>query len=453
MEQFARNAVTGTFFLTATEDSPTQSQVVAPTFAEAFRFWLKLGFISFGGPAGQIAIMHTELVEKRRWVSEERFLHALNFCMLLPGPEAQQLAIYNGWLLHGKRGGLVAGGLFVLPSVLILWLLSFIYAVHGSVPWVAAIFQGLKAAVIAIVFAALLKIGRKTLKNPVMWLIALLSFVALFAFNLPFPLIIISAAVIGFLGGKFAPTLFKVIQQKSVCDSSSGDQKINPEGSNPLTFSLKILVVGSLVWWSPVLLAGVLLGWDSTAVHQGVFFSKAALVTFGGAYAVLPYVAQQAVENYYWLSLSQMMDGLGLAETTPGPLVMVVQHVGFMGGWHHPGTLSPIASATISALITTWVTFVPCFMFIFMGAPYIERLRGNERLVCALSAVTAAVVGVILNLGVWFTLHAVFPSPHRVEWFVGILAVAAFISLERFNAQMIPVIVACGLLGIFRLFV
>ncbi len=439
----------GGIFLSSPSDQSSMQQLVQPTFSEALRFWLKLGLISFGGPAGQISIMHEELVEKRRWVSEQQFLHALNFCMLLPGPEAQQLATYTGWLLHKKRGGLAAGALFVLPSMVLLWLLSVVYAVHGSVPWVAAIFQGLKAAVIAIVFSALIKIGKKALKNPVMWAIAALSFFAIYRFNVPFPIIIIASALIGFFGDKFAPAFFRVLQQNAVpLNNQTTTGNTIQLKQNAVLYSVKILFTGALLWWSPVLLAGLLLGWDSTAVQQGVFFSKAALVTFGGAYAVLPYVAQQAVETHQWLTFTQMMDGLGLAETTPGPLVMVVQHVGFMGGWNHPGNLSPMVSGTISALITTWVTFVPCFMFIFLGAPYIERLRGNESLVSALSAVTAAVVGVILNLGVWFTLHAVFPAEAGVDWFILLLAISAFIGLKQFNWPMIPVIASCGLLGL-----
>lgn len=415
-----------------------------PSFLEALRFWLKLGLISFGGPAGQIAIMHTELVERRRWIPEGRFLHALNYCMLLPGPEAQQLATYCGWLLHGVRGGIVAGVLFVLPSAILLWFLSYIYMAYGDVKWVAAIFAGLKPAVLAIVVAAVLRIGTKALKNSVMWGIAALAFGLIYFVKVPFPLIVFGAALLGLIGGMIRPETFGVSNLDSATDESSAQ-------SPSLLRGLIIVVVGALLWFLP--LVGVLmwLGEDSTQFRQGIFFSKAAMVTFGGAYAVLPYVGQQAVEHYGWLQVGQMMDGLGLAETTPGPLVMVLQFVGFVGGWQNPGTLSPIVSGTLGAMITTWVTFVPCFIWILLGAPYIDRLQGNRRLGSALSAVTAAVVGVILNLAVWFGLHTLMPEAGRVDWLSVLVSVTAFLGMVKWKWEIVPVVLGAAVFGVLRL--
>ncbi|MGV3754664.1 MAG: chromate efflux transporter [Verrucomicrobiota bacterium] len=425
-----------------------------PTFAEAFRFWLKLGFISFGGPTGQIAIMHTELVEKRRWISDSRFLHALNYCMLLPGPEAQQLATYIGWLLHRTWGGIVAGAFFVLPSMFILWALSFVYVQYGNVPWIAAVFYGLKPAVLAIVLGAVIRIGQKVLKNNVMWMIAALAFIAIFFLHMPFPLIILTAAVTGFLGGKYWRDKFLILSGHKGKDGKSAqsilsDDAVTPDHAKPsLTRAIKVCAVCLALWWTPVLLAGLTLGWDHTLVRQGLFFSKAALVTFGGAYAVLPYVSQQAVENYQWLTAGQMLDGLGLAETTPGPLIMVLQFVGFLGGWGQPGTLSPMVGATLGAFITTWVTFIPCFLWIFLGAPHIEQLRGKDSLTTSLSAVTAAVVGVILNLAVWLGLHVLFPAPQTVDWFAVILSTVTFIGLVKWKWDIIPVVLGAGVIGV-----
>jgi chromate transporter len=423
-----------------------------PTFAEAFRFWLKLGFISFGGPTGQIAIMHSELVEKRRWISDNRFLHALNFCMLLPGPEAQQLATYIGWLLHRTWGGIVAGALFVIPSMFILWGLSFVYVKFGNVPWVAAIFYGLKPAVLAIVAAAVLRIGSKALKNEVMWAIAVAAFVAIYFFKVPFPVIVIGAAVLGFVGGKIWKDKFLVIKGhggKHAAQSIIGDDSTSPSHCRPsLSRAIKVLLVCGVLWWLPVILVGLLFGWKHTLFQEGLFFSKAALVTFGGAYAVLPYVSQQAVENYGWLSAGQMLDGLGLAETTPGPLIMVLQFVGFLGGWNQPGQLAPLASATLGAFITTWTTFVPCFLFIFLGAPHIEQLRGKNALTTSLSAVTAAVVGVVLNLAVWFGMHVLFPTKGTVDWFAVVVSVIAFVGMVKFKWDIIPVVLGAGVLGV-----
>jgi chromate transporter len=441
-----------------------------PTVRQALRFWLKLGFISFGGPTGQIAIMHAELVERRKWISESRFIHALNFCMLLPGPEAQQLATYIGWLLHRTWGGIIAGVLFVLPSMFILWGLSFIYAAYGAVPTVEAIFHGLTAAVLAIVAHAVIRIGKKVLKNAVMWGIAAAAFVAIYFFKAPFPAIIAAAGVIGFIGGVAAPQWFRVLKGHGSKSGDSGnannsravlhdEQEAATHHRPTMDHSIRVLLVCLTLWAAPILLAGTMLGWRSTLTQEGIFFSKAAMVTFGGAYAVLPYVAQETVERHEWLSQGEMMDGLGLAETTPGPLIMVVQFVGFMGGWNHPiewidgSTASPLLSATLGALMATWTTFVPCFLWILLGAPYVERLRDSARLAAALSTITAAVVGVVLNLAVWFGLHAVFPQAdgvptlNAIDWFVAVVASVTFLGLLRWNWGVVGVVLCCGAAG------
>ncbi len=422
-----------------------------PTFAEALRFWLKLGFISFGGPTGQIAIMHTELVERRKWIGEARFLHALNYCMLLPGPEATQLATYCGWLLHGTWGGIVAGVLFVLPSAVLLWALSWIYVAYGTVPWIAAIFLGLKPAVTAIVAVAVIRIGRRVLHHAVLWVLAAVAFGAIFFGRAPFPVIVASAAAFGLVAGQWRPEWFKA--RTAHAGTGAGAQ---PEANDPArdqatpswARAARVLVVSLLLWWTPVILAGWIQGWNGTLAREGIFFSKAAMVTFGGAYAVLPYVGQQAVENYGWLTAPQMLDGLGLAETTPGPLIMVVQFVGFLGGWNHPGGMSPLLAATLGATITTWTTFVPCFLWIFLGAPHIEQLRHNARLGTALTAVTASVVGVVLNLAVWFGLHVFFPGGGKVDWFAVGVAVAAFVAMQRFKAGVIAIVLGAGAVGL-----
>jgi chromate transporter len=424
-----------------------------PTFIEALRFWLKLGFISFGGPTGQIAIMHTELVEKKKWISETRFLHALNYCMLLPGPEAQQLVTYVGWLLHKTPGGIVAGALFVLPSIFILWGLSFVYVTYGKLDWIAAIFYGLKPAVMAIVAFAMIRLGKKALKNEVMWALALLAFVAIFFFKISFPLIILGAGIIGFIGGKVRPKKFLMATNHGAKNNTAttviGDEDDVLLHTKPsLVRAIKVCAVCLSLWWTPVFLCALWQSWDSTLVRQGIFFSKAAMVTFGGAYAVLPYVAQKAVDDYHWLSAGQMLDGLGLAETTPGPLIMVVQFVGFLGAWNHPGNLPPLLAATLGALITTWVTFVPCFLWIFLGAPHIEQLRGNKNLTSALSSITSAVVGVVLNLAIWFGLHVLFPDNGVVDSFAVIVSLIAFIGMWRWNWNIVAVVIGSGLVGL-----
>ena len=420
------------------------SETTQPSFREALRFWIKLGFISFGGPTGQIAIMHEELVERRKWIDEQRFLHALNYCMLLPGPEAQQLATYIGWLLHGARGGIVAGAFFVLPSIVILWALSWIYMAHGTLPWIAAVFVGLQPAVIAIVAQAAIRIGKKALKNWVMYAVAASAFVAIHFFDVAFPWIVLGAATIGFAGGRLSPAHFSVIQ------GHGGKQAGAFDAGPPPTWrrAFKVIALCGALWWTPVLIAGLVQGWDGVLVEQGTFFSKAAMVTFGGAYAVLPYVGQAAVERYGWLSSKEMLDGLGLAETTPGPLIMVLQFVGFLGGWRNSGALPPWLGATLSALMTTWVTFLPCFLWIFLGAPYIERLRSNPRLSAVLSSITAAVVGVVLNLAVWFATEVLFPGGEGVDLTALAIAVGAFACLQWLRWNVVTVVLCSALIGL-----
>jgi chromate transporter len=422
-----------------------------PTFAEAFRFWLKLGFISFGGPTGQIAIMHCELVEKKRWINESRFLHALNFCMFLPGPEAQQLAIYVGWLLHRTRGGIVAGVLFVLPSIFILWGLSLVYVTYGQVAAIAAIFDGLKPAVLAIVVAAVLRIGSRALKNGFMWAIAAVAFVAIFFLGAPFPLIIGAAAAVGLIGDRLLPGMFQVLKGHGDSGGTSViDEETAAHTEPSLGRAVRVCAVCLVLWWAPVLASGALLGWSHPITQQGVFFSKAAMVTFGGAYAVLPYVSQEAVMNFHWLAPGQMLDGLALAETTPGPLIMVLQFVGFVGAWKLHEPFPPIAAATLGAAITTWCTFVPCFLWILVGAPYIERLRQSAALTAALSAITAAVVGVVLNLAVWFGLNVLVPNQAPINWIGIVIAAVAFIGMTRWKWDIIPVVLGASAFGLLR---
>jgi chromate transporter len=418
---------------------------VPPTFRQALLVWLKIGLLSFGGPAGQIALMHRELVEKRRWVSDRRFLHALNYCMLLPGPEAQQLAVYTGWLLHKTRGGVAAGALFVLPGALLMWAISCVYVFFGKLPWMEAVFYGLKAAVMAVVCAAVWRIGKKVLKHPAMWAISAASFVAIFGFGLPFPLIVLSALVIGLFAGRRYPEIFGAgggHGGKSVenTDSYVISDDADPLAAPSLAGTLAKVAVWLLIWMAPLVTCAAWLGPDHVLTGAGVFFSKAALVTFGGAYAVLPYVAQQAVEVQNWLTAGQMMDGLGLAETTPGPLILVLQFVGFLGGWHSPGGLPPLVSATLAAAMTTWCTFLPGYLFIFAGAPFIERTRGDLRLHTALSAVTAAVVGVILNLAVWFAWHVIAPEPGRLDFIPLVLGAVFLFLIQTRKWGMIPIV-------------
>jgi chromate transporter len=429
----------------AADDPPS-----APGFAEALRYWLRLGCLSFGGPAGQIAMMHKDLVEQRRWISDSHFLHALNFCMLLPGPEAQQLATYLGWRLHGARGGIAAGALFVVPSMLLLFALAWVYMAGGHLPWLAALFYGFLPAVIAIVADAILRIGQRALISPALVALAALSFVAIFFFGISFVLIVLAAGAVGGLGSRLLPRQFPAGKSHGAAPSEGEARcvKLPPAKGATWGRAIRVVLLCGALWWLPVFGIAASLGWESAAARQGVFFSKAALVTFGGAYAVLPYVAQQAVETHAWLSHEQMMAGLAFAETTPGPLIMVLQFAGFVGGWQDPGALSPLGGATLGAAITTWTTFLPCFLFVFLGAPHLERLGELPRLSAALVAITAAVVGVILNLGVKFAIHAMWPDPGRVfDPFVAIIALAAFVALRRFKVGLLPVIGACALLG------
>ncbi len=440
-----------------------EEKIIAhPTFAEAFRFWLKLGLISFGGSAGHIAIMHSELVEKKRWISETRFLHALNYCMLLPGPEATQLAIYVGWLLHKTWGGIVAGALFLLPSAFLLWGLSYVYVMFGHVAWVSAIFYGLKPAVLAIVASAGARIGKRALKNRLMWMIAGLAFAGVYFAKVPFPPVILAAGLVGLAAQKFWPGKFTPpspgSDECSPGDSVISDNAVSPAHTKPsLSRAIRVLAGWIPLWCLPVLLLVGWLGWTHELSREGIFFSKAAVLTFGGSYTVLPYVSQQAVQHYHWLSAGQMLDGLGLAETTPGPLIIVLQFVGFLGGWNHPGSFTPLAAATLGAGITTWTTFVPCFLWIFLGGPQIEKMRGNVKLTAALSAVTAAVVGMLVDLAVWFGVQVVFPEldgRKHLDWFALVVSVVAFFGMGRWKWGVVPVIVAAGILGIiFRVVV
>lgn len=430
------------------------------SFSEAFRFWVKLGFISFGGPAGQIAIMHCELVDKRRWLSDERFLHALNYCMLLPGPEAQQLAIYIGWLMHRTIGGIVAGAFFVIPSIFILLGLSYIYAAYGNVPAVMYVLAGFKPVVVAIVVEALVQIGKRALKREVHYAIAALAFVAIFFLHVPFPLIVLGAGLLGLIGSRLLPSLFDKkaeavpgIKERESQAHVIDDEAASAEHTKPHFRKLaSVVAAGFVLWLLPFAVVLAICGYESLFAIEYRFFTVSAFVTFGGAYAVLAYVTQAVTAApYNWITHAQAVDGLALAETTPGPLIMVLQFVGFMAGWNHPvGGLSPAASGVIGALITTYATFLPSFIFIFLGAPYIERLRGSKSLSESLSGVTAAVVGVVLNLSLVFGAAVIFPDgvSGGVNWFALVLSAGAFLALFRFKADVLWVVLGGGLLGL-----
>ncbi len=427
------------------------------TPAQALAFWLKLGFISFGGPAGQISIMHQELVERRRWISERRFLHALNYCMVLPGPEAQQLATYIGWLLHGRWGGVVAGGLFVLPSLLILILLSWVYLVWGETALVAGILYGVKPAVIAVVAHAAWRIGRRTLHNVALWAIAAAAFVAIFAFNLPFPAIIATAALLGFAGGRLRPAWFAAAGGHGGAKRALGPALIDDDTPPPphARFRwrglLRTIAAGTLLWLATLAAIALATGWDSMLTAMATFFTKAALLTFGGAYAVLPYVVQGAVQHYGWLTPAQMIDGLALGETTPGPLIMVVAFVAFVGGWGQAVIAdSPLLSGVAAACVTTWFTFLPSFLFIFAGAPVIETTHRQPKLTAPLTGITAAVVGVIVNLAVFFAAHVLWPegAAAGVDWRSALIAGAAALALFRYNMPVVPLIGAAAVAGL-----
>ncbi|WP_443749473.1 chromate efflux transporter [Asticcacaulis solisilvae] len=439
-------------------DAQHNKPPAAVAIGEAFGFWLKLGFISFGGPAGQISIMHQELVERKRWISEKRFLHALNYCMVLPGPEAQQLATYIGWLMHRTWGGIMAGGLFVLPSLALLIVMSWLYMAFGHLPAISGLFAGIKPAVIAIVVQAVLRIGGRALKNPILWSIACAAFIAIFAFHAPFPLIVLGAAVIGIIGGRISPQTFVTGGGHGRSDTSYGAALIDDDTPTPVHARFRwhrlatVIAAGVLLWGGPIAGLGLVLGWHHTLSEMALFFSKAALLTFGGAYAVLPYVYQGAVEKFRWISAPQMIDGLALGETTPGPLIMVVTFVGFIGGWTQ-AYLGPDArpvAAIIAAIVVTWFTFLPSFLFIFAGGPLIETTHNNLRFTAPLTAITAAVVGVILNLALFFSYHVIWPNGlgGTVAWPSAIIALGAAIALIRFKVNVMVVIAACGAIGL-----
>ena len=438
---------------------------------EALHVWTRVALTSFGGPAAQIAIMHRILVDEKRWISEERFLHALNYCMLLPGPEAQQLATYIGWLMHRTLGGLIAGGFFVIPGIVSIMALSYLYAAYGNIPIILSLFVGLKAAVLAIVLEAVIRIGKRALKNAIMVGIAALAFIAIFFFSVPFPIIVLAAALIGLAGNLAGMTQF---QGSSAHGPPGGKGSEAPPGSllgdeilehtrPTLGRSLRVAATWLALWLVPVAALIIILGRDNVFSQIGIFFSEMAVVTFGGAYAVLAYVAQQAVETYHWLKPGEMLDGLGMAETMPGPLIKVLQFVGFMGAYRDPGSLPPMLAGTLGGLLATWITFVPCFLWIFLGAPFAEKLRDVKSLNAALSAVTAAIVGVVLNLAIWFAIHSLFretipirafplsfdaPNLATVVPWTSVLAIAAAIAIFRFKVGMIPTLAACCAAGI-----
>ncbi|TPK93725.1 MULTISPECIES: chromate transporter [unclassified Mesorhizobium] len=448
--------------------APLVDVPTAPSFREATRLWAKIGLLSFGGPAGQIALMHKELVEERRWIGEERFLHALNYCMLLPGPEAQQLAVYIGWLLHRTAGGLVAGILFVLPGALVMLCLSSFYMLYNDAPVVEALFFGVKAAVLAVVVEAVIRIGKRALKNRAMVVIAVAAFLGIYVARVPFPLIVLAAGLVGWAGNRFAPALFSAAAHGKTAAGAE------TRGAVDLMFergelghampkrghAIRTIAIWLPIWLGPVALVAVLAGPGSVWAQIGGFFSLMAVVTFGGAYAVLAYVAQAAVTSFGWLSPGQMVDGLGLAETTPGPLILVLQFVGFAAAYRHAGFANPLLAGSLGSLLTLWVTFVPCFFWIFLGAPYIEQLRRNKALAAALGAITAAVVGVIMNLALWFALHVVFgkvasvgwgvevPVPASLDWRAALLSAAAMVAMFRLKLGMLPTLAGSALAGL-----
>ena len=429
----------------------------APTLRETWWFWLKVGCISFGGPAGQIALLHQELVERRRWISERRFLHALNYCMVLPGPEAQQLATYLGWLLHRSWGGIVAGALFVLPSLLLLIALSWVYLVFGSTPVVAGLFAGIKPAVTAIVLQAAWRMGTRALRNPVLWTLAALSWLALYVLQAPFPAIVLGAGFIGLVGGQFAPRYFQTGAAHKGAAATHGPALVDDDTAPPAhaRFStrglLGVLACGLLLWALPMAALLLLWGWDHTLTQMAWFFTKAALLTFGGAYAVLPYVYQGAVEHFHWLSAAQMMDGLALGETTPGPLIMVVAFVGYVGGHTQAllGDGARLYGGALAATVATWFTFLPSFVFILGGGPFIESTRKNLRFTAPLAAITAAVVGVIASLALFFAQHLFWPQgmEGHFDLRAALIAAAAAVALIRFQRPVLQVIAACALVG------
>ena len=439
-------------------------------FSDAMKVWARVAALSFGGPAGQIAVMHRIIVEEKKWIGDQRFLQALNYCTLLPGPEAQQLATYIGWLMHKTRGGLFAGILFVLPGLLAIMVLSWIYVLLGKVTLIQGLFFGLKAAVLVIVVEAVLRVGKRALKNNIMRGLAAAAFLALFLYDVPFPIVILVAGLIGYFGGRAGMPAFLAggghgkVGDKQLADAESLLGEETPEHAKPnVRWSLSVAAVFLALWLVPVAALYFGLGGGNVFTKISIFFSQMAVVTFGGAYAVLAYVAQQAVDNYHWVTAGEMLDGLGMAETTPGPLIMVTQFVGFLAAWREPGALPPLLAATLGGLLTTWVTFTPCFLWIFFGAPFVEALRANKALGAALGAITAAVVGVILNLAVWFALHVLFaelvpvrwlgaavelPVPGSVDVPTLVLSIAAAVAIFRFKVGMVPVLLASSLAGV-----
>jgi len=456
----------------ASEAVPHRAEGVRPapvSLAEAFRVWLRIALLSFGGPAGQIAVMHRILVEEKRWIGEQRFLHALNYCMLLPGPEAQQLATYIGWLMHRTKGGIMAGGLFILPGMVSIMALSWIYALFGRVSLVTGLFFGLKCAVLAVVIQAVARIGQRALGNTPKWLLAATAFVLLFFFAVPFPVIVIGAGVIGYAAARAGVAAFQgggghgAAKGKVVADADTLLGEELPAHARPAAGeTARRALLWLALWLAPVAALLLSVGPDNVFSRIATFFSTMAVVTFGGAYAVLAYVAQQAVTHYRWLGPREMLDGLGMAETTPGPLIMVLQFVGFLAAYRDPGGLSPLLAGTLGGLLASWVTFAPCFLWIFLGAPFIERLRGNRALAGALSAITAAVVGVVLNLAIWFAVHTLFATvvpvaagPLRFDlpvlasldpWALAI-ALAAALALFRFRIGLLKTLAAASLAG------
>ena len=439
------------------------------SFGEGLRVWLRVAALSFGGPAGQIAVMHRIIVDEKKWVGESRFLHALSYCMLLPGPEAQQLATYIGWLMHRWPGAIAAGGLFVVPGIIAIMALSYIYAAFGNVPTIAALFFGLKAAVLAIVLHAVHRVGSRALKSRPMIALAALAFIGIFFLGVPFPLIVLAAGVIGFCGGRAGSSAFQLGGGHGQAQAGTGTaesllgEELPPHVQPTVGRAVRVSAIWLALWLLPVLGLLAMLGGANVFTDIGAFFSKMAVVTFGGAYAVLAYMAQQAVETYGWLKPGEMLDGLGMAETTPGPLIMVVQFVGFLAAFRHPGSLPPMLAGTLGGLLATWCTFVPCFLWIGLGAPFIEKLRDNKPLNGALAGITAAVVGVILNLAIWFALHTWFrqSSPMRgfglsfdapvlasIDLWAVMLSLAAMIAIFRFKAGMIPTLLVCSAVGV-----
>lgn len=449
------------------ENMTTELAPAPPSLAEATRVWLKIGLLSFGGPAGQIALMHKELVEDRRWIGEQRFLHALNYCMLLPGPEAQQLATYIGWLMHRTIGGLIAGLLFILPGALVMLGLSILYVLYRDLPLIDAAFLGIKAAVLAVVVEALMRISRRALKTRASYVIAAVAFVAIAALHIPFPLIILTAGIAGWLMSRYAGPS-KAAGKASEAEPANVVEAMFARGEMDHTRPSAAKALRTLVIWLPTWLLPVILLWSLTGDHSvwtriATFFSTMAVVTFGGAYAVLAYVAQAAVQTFGWLTPGEMVDGLGLAETTPGPLILVLQFVGFLAAYRAPGPLDPMLAGALGAVLTLWVTFAPCFLWIFLGAPFVEKLRGNQAIAGALSAITAAVVGVILNLAVWFGFHVLFrqvetvsagplrldiPVLASLDWRAALLAAAAMLAMFRFHLGMAKTLILCALGGL-----